>query len=157
MNEVELKSLIDKGRSTRQIADSFNISQTTVNYWVKKLKLELKTQKFNVKENPYKCACGENDSRKFNKTKRYICKVCHNKYTVAKANEKRRKAIDYLGGKCQKCPYNKYIGAMDFHHLDPTKKNKNFKHLKFWSWEKIVKELEGCIILCKNCHAEEHA
>jgi hypothetical protein len=24
-----------------------------------------------------------------------------------------------LGGKCQKCGYDRYVGALQFHHLDP--------------------------------------
>ena len=31
-------------------------------------------------------------------------------------------AIVYKGGKCQKCGYDKCIGALDFHHLDPNVK-----------------------------------
>lgn len=35
------------------------------------------------------------------------------------------KAIEYKGGKCQICGYNKCTGALEFHHLDPTKKDFN--------------------------------
>lgn len=45
-----------------------------------------------------------------------------------KAVDKRRKEIcqmfiDYKGGKCQICGYNKCIRALDFHHRDPEKKD----------------------------------
>lgn len=29
-------------------------------------------------------------------------------------------AIAYKGGKCQICGYDKCVGALEFHHLDPT-------------------------------------
>lgn len=33
------------------------------------------------------------------------------------------KAIEYKGGKCIVCGYNKSIRALQFHHLDPTQKD----------------------------------
>jgi hypothetical protein len=43
----------------------------------------------------------------------------------SKTNEdvKKQKLVDYKGGKCIKCGYNKYIGNLAFHHLDPSKKD----------------------------------
>jgi hypothetical protein len=32
-------------------------------------------------------------------------------------------AVVYKGGKCQCCGYNKYIGALEFHHVDPEQKD----------------------------------
>lgn len=65
------------------------------------------------------------------------------------------KAVNYKGGKCQHCGYNKSVKAMQFHHLDP--KEKDFAISKYSkSWETIVTELDKCILLCANCHAEEH-
>lgn len=66
-------------------------------------------------------------------------------------------AIAYRGGKCEKCGYNKCNGALEFHHLDPSKKdfaigNKGYTR----SWEKIREELDKCIMLCANCHRELH-
>jgi len=66
------------------------------------------------------------------------------------------KLIAYKGGKCSTCGYDKDCPtAYDFHHLDPAKKEFRIggKTLKF---ETLKKEVDKCILLCKNCHAEIH-
>jgi len=68
----------------------------------------------------------------------------------------KKKAIDYKGGSCVKCGYNKYYGALEFHHLDPSQKDVVWTKLRLRSWDKITKELDKCILLCANCHREEH-
>ena len=50
-----------------------------------------------------------------------------------------------------------FHGAIDFHHLDSSKKDKNFRNLANWSWDRIKKEIENCVPSCKVCHAEVHA
>lgn len=60
------------------------------------------------------------------------------------------------GGKCEKCGYNRYLGALDFHHLDPSQKdftvgNRDFK------LKECIEETKKCIMLCSNCHRELHA
>lgn len=67
----------------------------------------------------------------------------------------REYGIAYLGGKCQKCGYNKCNAALAFHHQDPTQKEFNFGR-GFLSFERFKKELDKCILLCANCHAEIH-
>lgn len=32
-------------------------------------------------------------------------------------------AVQYKGGKCCVCGYNKYLGALEFHHLNPNEKD----------------------------------
>ena len=63
------------------------------------------------------------------------------------------------GKGCQLCGYNKCIGALDFHHIDPTKKELDIS--KFAGKNKLsyamLNELTKCCLLCKNCHAEVHA
>lgn len=67
------------------------------------------------------------------------------------------KAIKLKGGKCQKCGYLKYSGALDFHHLKKEEKSFNIRgYGRTMSWIKIEKELEKCILLCANCHREIH-
>jgi len=68
------------------------------------------------------------------------------------------RAIMSLGGACGACGLAFAPAAMEFHHPDPSKKEFAISvdgiHRK---WEKVQKELESCVMLCANCHAEVHA
>ncbi|WP_010676639.1 hypothetical protein [Bacillus timonensis] len=76
------------------------------------------------------------------------------------ATTKRRKkltmmAIQYKGGKCLRCGYNRCIRALEFHHRDPSKKEFSISNKGLTrSWERIKKELDKCDLLCANCHRE---
>ena len=64
-------------------------------------------------------------------------------------------AIEYKGGKCQVCGYNKYQGALELHHLKKEDKEFGIGDKGYTrSWEKVKTELDKCILLCANCHRE---
>ena len=70
----------------------------------------------------------------------------------------KKMAIEYKGGVCIICGYSKYYGALEFHHLNPTKKDFGLSMDGLTrSWAKTKKELDKCIIICSNCHREIHA
>ena len=91
------------------------------------------------------------------KSRTTYCKECFNKYCVERWITKKKQAIEYKGGSCINCGYDQYYGALHFHHIDPKEKDHNWTKLRSTSWDKIVKELDKCVLLCANCHAEEHA
>ncbi len=69
----------------------------------------------------------------------------------------RRMAVEQGGGCCQICGYKASIYALIFHHVDPKKKDFGLSDRGLTrSWEKIKKEVEKCVLLCANCHAEVH-
>lgn len=68
----------------------------------------------------------------------------------------KERAIAFLGGKCQKCGYDKCPAAFDFHHYDPREKDFVISSRMAWS-EALEAELKKCILLCANCHREAHA
>lgn len=65
------------------------------------------------------------------------------------------KLVEYKGGKCERCGYNKCLGALDFHHLDPNEKDFGIGGVTK-SFDKMKKEVDKCILVCANCHREIH-
>lgn len=104
--------------------------------------------------------CGDTDpghmmNRGKGRISKVLCKSCHNKNTIERGRRNRQALIEYMGGKCVECGYDKHPDAMDFHHVGA--KDKSFKSIRYWSFERAKKELEGCILLCANCHRIEHS
>lgn len=67
--------------------------------------------------------------------------------------------VKYKGGKCERCGYNKCMNALQFHHTDPSKKDFNISQYTCSNkldLDKVYQEIDKCILLCANCHAEEH-
>ena len=60
------------------------------------------------------------------------------------------------GGRCIVCGYSRYLGALDFHHIEPSKKELGIGNSNF-RLEEAIKEIEKCVLLCSNCHREYHA
>lgn len=86
------------------------------------------------------------------------CKKCFNEITLARQKEIKLMAIGYKGGSCQRCGYNKYVGALEFHHLNPEIKDENWNRFKNRKFDQRFKdELDKCELLCANCHREAHA
>jgi hypothetical protein len=71
----------------------------------------------------------------------------------------KNRIVQSMGGKCVCCGYNKCNHALALHHLDPSQKDIALGTIRANSicWEKIVKELKKCIMVCHNCHSEIHA
>ncbi|MFH2070447.1 MAG: hypothetical protein ABIJ11_04470 [Elusimicrobiota bacterium] len=82
---------------------------------------------------------------------------CKSKYYVAKKRKSlKQRAATYKGGCCVLCGYSKLVEALSFHHLGGKDFGIAFRgHTR--SWERVRKELDGCILVCLNCHAEIHA
>jgi hypothetical protein len=86
------------------------------------------------------------------------CKVCTKDQTLERQRSFKRKCIEYKGGECIECGYNRYDGALEFHHLDPSQKDFSIAKARLTSFsDKIKKELDKCALLCANCHREQHA
>lgn len=71
----------------------------------------------------------------------------------------KRRLILSLGGKCCCCGYSKCDNALEFHHLDSDHKDFIIGRIRASniSWEKIIKEIRKCALVCSNCHKEIHA
>ena len=99
---------------------------------------------------------------KFNECKdgdslRLRCSKCQ---TDAVSNRRRKLkllAIMYKGGCCNDCGYSTTPNALEFHHIDPKQKEFAIGAGGITrSFDRIKVELDKCLLLCANCHREEH-
>ena len=89
------------------------------------------------------------------------CKNKHHQSYNAQKNrglQRKLEIIRLLGGGCSICGYKKNLAALAFHHIDS--RDKEFKldmrSLSNRTLELIQLELDKCILICHNCHAELH-
>jgi hypothetical protein len=100
--------------------------------------------------------------KKVVKTKRgkmpLFCSIqCKNIAGVHNIRKRRKKqAVEHKGGKCQRCGYRKSLNALQFHHLERHEKEFAISRWITLKWERIAIELDKCILVCANCHAEIH-
>jgi len=93
------------------------------------------------------------DSRRYSDRRQYLIQA------VKKRRKKiRQMSIDYKGGHCEICGYNRCPEALEFHHLDLSEKEFGISDKGYTrSWERIKAELDKCLLLCANCHREVHS
>lgn len=119
--------------------------------------------------NPSSCkkvcpVCGKEFEVPISKNKRTFCFDCFPEPDISLSKTEKitlrrrfikKKLVEYAGGKCQRCGYDKSLRALEFHHLDPKEKNFTIGETNA-SFLEQKEEIKKCILLCSNCHAELH-
>ena len=88
---------------------------------------------------------------------RYRCRKCSVDSVTKRRRVVKKKLIDLFEGKCHICGYDKYQGALDFHHIDPEVKDFAISRSGISrAFNKVIKEASKCILVCNRCHSEIH-
>ncbi len=101
-------------------------------------------------------SCDTKGKEFFYSSAKYQCKACWNKRMTQGGKEKVQLLKNEYGGKCSRCGYDKCFDALEFHHLDPSEKEFSLGEKRGISLPKLRKELDKCILVCRNCHTEIH-
>jgi hypothetical protein len=84
----------------------------------------------------------------------------HQSYAVQKSRGLARKLqfVRAAGGCCSLCGYNRNLAALAFHHSDSDEKDfkLDMRALSNRTLESVMEELDKCVLVCHNCHAELH-
>jgi len=129
--EIELmQKFYDEGNSLRQVQIKFSWSRPSLIKY-------LKTRQ------PKNISNEERKNRAVNRVVTWRTRV-------------KQKLVEYKGGKCEICGYNKCINCLSFHHLDPKEKDFQISGTTL-SFERQKNEVDKCQLLCHNCHGEIHA
>ena len=86
------------------------------------------------------------------------CRLCRMERVSARRRTVKRTLVEEAGGRCVRCGYDRFVGALQFHHRDA--KGKRFGLAQKGatiSIDRLRAEARKCDLLCANCHAEvEH-
>jgi hypothetical protein len=91
--------------------------------------------------------------RPLKSNRRNFCDACN---VASQRLRNKERLVEYKGGKCKVCGYNRCITNLVFHHLDPHEKEFGLAS-KLKSLESLKKEADKCVLLCANCHGEIHS
>lgn len=84
------------------------------------------------------------------------CKKHTNLETIKRQQDFKKRCVEYKGGRCEKCGYDKCLAALHFHHRNPEDKKSPVSYMRLRTFENAKSEIDKCDLLCANCHAEEH-
>jgi len=84
-------------------------------------------------------------------------RYCASCIAIMHKQKKKRTLVEYKGGKCQVCGYDKCISNLSFHHKNPHEKEMSISTaLPSRGMDYLKKEADKCVLLCCRCHGEVH-
>ena len=174
VRKKELAALVERGLTIAQIAEEIGRSPGATRYWLDKYGLKTSSRRgprpmvsrerveaaLEAGFRTLEAECRHHGESIFviEPSGRVRCRACR----MERVSERRRKnkwvLAQEAGGKCVRCGYDRFIGALQFHHVD--RKTKRFGLAARGSTRGIRalrEEARKCVLLCANCHAEiEH-
>jgi transposase len=168
IDREKLEVLVAAGLSIAELAHELDRSKATVRHWLQAYALET-TRTAHLRKWREAKATGQSSRRidcpkhgltEFIKEGRgfYRCKRCRAERVADRRRQVERVLVREAGGCCCICGYDKYVGALEFHHLDPAEKRLAISGQGLArSLETARAEAAKCVLVCSNCHAELEA
>ncbi len=154
---------VDAGKTHRELAQEFGCSTSTIQYWLRRHGLKTLRCRGRVDVDGDGNAIGQcrtHGATAFVLEGRgyYRCRACRKERVADWRRRAKLSLVDEAGGRCRVCGYDRYSGALHFHHLDPAAKKFGLAKGGFTrSIEEMREEAAKCVLLCSNCHAEVEA
>jgi transposase-like protein len=165
LERKELERLIDMGLSVAEIARRVDRSGSNVRHWLRRYGLRTRATIERRARREARAAgratavahCRHHGESVFVLEARgyYRCIRCRSAAVSKRRRVVKARLVLEAGGRCQLCGYDRYMGALQFHHLDPAAKEFSVSYQGMSpSINRLRAEAGKCILLCSNCHAE---
>jgi transposase-like protein len=162
VERVVLEQLVEERLTIEQIGRRLGIGSAAVRHWLRKYGLRTARARRGSSETPVDREvireCQRHGWTVFvvsGTDKRLRCKRCRSDHVSARRRRVKAILVAEAGGCCQLCGYDRYAGALQFHHRDPTEKAFGLATQGVArSLSRARAEVIKCILLCANCHAE---
>jgi len=160
-----LRELVERGLSVRQIGDEIGMGFASVRHWLGKYGLRTDPLHYVRRDSdkppsvPRECPRhGWTDYVRSGARGFYRCPKCSMERVAARRRRIKEILVAEAGGRCRVCGYDIDIGALQFHHQDPTAKRFTISRGgTTGSLDSMREEARKCVLLCANCHAEVEA
>ncbi len=159
-----LSSLVAEGATFAFMSEALGVSVATIRYWLKRYDLETSRS---TRIRHAKAARGAGHAIARLRCRHhgitdfwlegrgvYRCKKCRLEAVVRRRDTVRKTLIAEAGGACRLCGYDRYMAALQFHHLDPRSKSFTIRDGSLRGIDVLRSEARKCVLLCANCHAE---
>ena len=161
----ELEALVLAGLSITEMAEVLGLSKGSVRHWLRRHRLQTRNATRREEHRKAKSAglmaatlrCRVHGETEFviDSSGVYRCRQCRVDAVVGRRRRVKRTLVDEAGGRCVVCGYDRYVGALEFHHLDPEQKTLAISTNGITlALEALRAEAAKCVLLCSNCHAE---
>jgi transposase len=163
-----LSELVEEGLSIRAIAARLDRSGATVRHWLRLYGLQTtgrqKRPSLRSKSpGPSGAAAVVAECRRHGETTfiprsdgGWRCQRCRMEAVMRRRQKVEEILVQEAGGRCSLCGFDGYVGALVFHHLDPSEKRFGINQLGA-SLGRARAESRKCVLLCANCHAQVEA
>jgi transposase len=165
LSRETLLPLVESGMSIAQIAGAVGRSKGSVRHWLQRHQLATQTPQQRDRRRAARLAQAStvlDECDKHGRTEHYLdrhgyyrCKRCRSEGVVRRRRRVKELLVAEAGGRCRLCGYDRYFGALQFHHVDPATKHFGLSIRGLTpSIATIREEARKCVLLCSNCHAE---
>jgi ribosomal protein S27AE len=169
ISKEQLEDLLGRDFTIRQMAEELGRCQSTVNYWLRQH--GLKTSRGHGRRaaalaaiddgtNRFEYECRRHGRTTFLvfKDGRSRCGKCSSEAVQRRRECTKETLAREQGGQCAICGYRRYVGALQFHHVDPEQKKFSISGRGITrAIARSREEAKKCVLLCANCHAEVEA
>ena len=159
-----LTMLVADGLSTREISERLNLSQSTVRHWLRKHGLKTRGARRARPPGPREARaileCSRHGLVEFQLEERgsYRCLRCRSEAVARRRRRLKEVLVAEAGGCCALCGYERYAGALQFHHRNGETKAFGIGQRGLTrSLDALRAEAAKCVLLCANCHSEVEA
>jgi transposase len=167
LTREQLTPLVEAGMSIAEIALALGRGKAGIRHWLDKFGLKTHWR------TAARLRAGEREAREAGLTRAvvscphhrptehileprgyYRCGACRQQAVIRRRRKAKAILVREAGGRCQLCGYDRSQAALQFHHLDPAAKEFGVARRGARGIDRLRAEIQKCILLCSNCHAE---
>jgi len=163
--KIALKNAVERNLTLREMMMEFDRSMGTVRHWLKKYNLDV-VRAWRLGEKRAAREAGDRHAilncRHHGRTRFVLegrgyfrCMKCRQARVAEQRRKNKETLVREAGGRCALCGYDRYLGALEFHHKDRREKSFALSSRGCTRAISVLRaEAAKCVLLCANCHAE---